>query len=64
MLVRNIELGIKAWCIKIGSFQREADKKVDVPLSCVKRIVRDRGQIVNRTFVKMMDGPGCDVKLT
>jgi len=39
-------------------------EKVGVTLSYVNRITKGREQIVNKTFVKMMDELGYDVELT
>ncbi len=32
--------------------------------TCANRITKGREQIVDKTFVKMMDEPGCDAELT
>ena len=39
-------------------------EKVGVSLAYVNRITKGREQIVNKTFVKMMDELGYDVELT
>lgn len=64
MLLNNIELDWKTRCIESGTTQTAVAEKVDVSLSYVNRIVRGREQIVNKTFVKMMDALGYDVELT
>ena len=56
MLLNNIELDIKTkW---------EVAERIDVSLPYVNRITKGREQIVNKTFVKMMDELGYDVELT
>ena len=39
-------------------------EKVGVSLAYVNRITRGREQLVNKTFLKMMDELGYDVELT
>ncbi len=50
--------------IEDGITQTEIAEKVGVSLPYVNRITRGREQIVNKTFVKMMDELGYDVELT
>ena len=64
MLQNNIELDLKTRMIEVGLSQTEVAEKVGVTLSYVNRITKGREQIVNKTFVKMMDELGYDVELT
>ena len=64
MLQNNIELDLKTKLIESGTTQTEVAEKVGVTLSYVNRITKGREQIVNKTFVKMMDELGYDVELT
>ena len=64
MLQNNIELDLKTKLIESGTTQTEVAEKVGVSLAYVNRITKGREQIVNRTFVKMMDELGYDVELT
>ena len=64
MLQNNIELDLKTKLIESGTTQTEATEKVGVSLAYVNRITKGREQIVNKTFVKMMDELGYDVELT
>ena len=64
MLQNNIELDLKTRMIKSGMTQTEVAEKIGVTLSYVNRITKGREQIVNKTFVKMMDELGYDVELT
>ena len=50
--------------IEDGITQTEIAEKVGVSPPYVNRISRGREQIVNKTFVKMMDELGYDVELT
>ena len=59
MLQNNVEMDLKMRLI-----EREVAEKLGVSLSYVNRITKGREQIVNKTFVKMMDELGYDVELT
>ena len=64
MLQNSIELDLKTKLIESGTTQTEMAEKVGVSLAYVNRITKGREQIVNRTFVKMMDELGYDVEMT
>lgn len=63
MLLNNIELDIKTMCIEGGTSQTEIAEKLEVSIPYVNRIIKGREQIINKTFVKMMDELGYDVRL-
>ena len=63
MLHNNIELDLKTKLIESGTTQTEVAEKVGVSLAYVNRITRGREQIVNKTFMKMMDELDYDVEL-
>ena len=64
MFQNNIEMDLKMRLIESGQTQKEIAEKLGVTLSYVNRITKGREQIVNKTFVKMMDELGYDVELT
>jgi transcriptional regulator with XRE-family HTH domain len=64
MLQNNIEMDLKMRLMESGQTQKEIAEKLGVTLSYVNRITKGREQIVNKTFVKMMDELGYDVELT
>ncbi len=64
MLQNNIELDLKTRLIESGLTQTEIAERVGVTLAYVNRITKGREQIVNKTFIKMMDELGYDVELT
>ena len=64
MLQNNIELDLKTRMIESGITQTEVAEKLGVNLSYANRITKGREQIVNKTFVKMMDELGYDVEQT
>lgn len=64
MLQNNIELDLKTKLIEGGLTQTEVAEKLGVTLAYVNRITKGREQIVNRTFLRILDELGYDVKLT
>ena len=64
MLQNNIELDLKTKFIESEISQTEVAENVGVSLSYVNRITKGREQIVNKTFVKIMEELGYDVELT
>ena len=64
MLRNNIELDLKTRFAEEGITQTEVAEKLGVSPPYVNRIIRGREQIVNRTFVKMLEELGYDVELT
>ena len=64
MLRNNVELDLKKRFIEDGITQTEIAEKVGVSLPYVNRIIRGREQIVNKTFIKILDELGYDVELT
>ena len=64
MLANNIELDLKTRLIESALTQTEIAERVGVSLSYVNRITKGREQIVNKTFVKMLEELGYDVELT
>ncbi len=64
MLLNNVELDLKTKFIEEGKTQTEMAEIIGVSLPYVNRITRGREQIVNKTFVKLLDELGYDVELT
>lgn len=64
MLRNNVELDLKTRFIEDGITQTEIAEKVGVSLPYVNRITRGQEQIVNKTFIKILDELGYDVELT
>lgn len=61
MLRNNVELDLKMRFIEGRITQKEIAEKIGVSVPYVNRITKGREQIVNRTFVKMLDELGYDV---
>ena len=64
MLLNNVETDLKTRLAKEGITQKELAVQVGVSLPYVNRITKGREQLVNKTFLKMMDELGYDVELT
>ena len=63
MLLNNVESDLKTRLEKEGITQKELAGQIGVSLPYVNRITRGREQLVNKTFLKMMDELGYDVEL-
>lgn len=63
MLLNNIELDLKTRLIEGGLTQTEVAEKLGVTLAYVNRITKGREQIVNKTFIAMLEQLGYDVEL-
>ncbi|MBR3262024.1 MAG: helix-turn-helix transcriptional regulator [Lachnospiraceae bacterium] len=63
MLLNNIEMDIKKKCVKARTTQKEIARRIDVSPPYVNHITKNREQIVNKTFLKIMDALGYDVEL-
>ena len=58
MLRNNIELDLKTRFAEEGITQTEVAEKLGVSIPYVNRIIRVREQIVNKTFIKILDELG------
>lgn len=63
MLKNNIEVDVKVRCIEAGSTQAELAETIHITPSYVNRLIRKQENIVNRTFLTMMEALGYDVEL-
>ena len=62
MVKNNIEVDVKVKCIEKGITQAQLAEKVGTTSSYVNRIIKG-GDVVNNTFVQMMDRLGYDIEL-
>ena len=62
MVKNNIEVDAKVKCIENGITQAQLAEKVGTTSSYVNRIIKG-GDVVNNTFVQMMDRLGYDIEL-
>lgn len=63
MLLNNVERDLKKRLTEDGVTQTEVAGHIGVSVSYVNRIARGREQIVNKTFIRMLDALGYDIEL-
>ena len=64
MLKNNIEIDVKTKCIEESRTQAQVAERIGTSPSYVNKIVRNKEQIINKTFLAMMEDLGYDVQLT
>ena len=64
MLVNNIELDVKTKCIEENKTQNQIAEEVGTSAAYVSRIVNSKENIVNKTFIAIMESLGYNVRLT
>ncbi len=63
MLRNNIEMDVKMRCIEKATTQAKIAENIGTSPSYVNKIVRSKEQIINKTFLAMMEDLGFDVEL-
>lgn len=63
MLRNNVEIDLKMRMLEDSTTQTELAEKLRVSVSYVNRITKGREQLVNKTFIAMMEQLGYDVRL-
>ena len=63
MLKNNIEMDVKMRCIEKSTTQAKIAENIGTSPSYVNKIVRSKEQIINKTFLAMMEELGFDVEL-
>ena len=63
MLKNNIEVDVKVKCIENETTQAELAKEISITPSYVNRLIRKNENVVNKTFLAMMEALGYDVTL-
>jgi plasmid maintenance system antidote protein VapI len=64
MLQNNIEMDLKMRMIEDSVTQTELADRLGISVAYVNRITKGREQIVNKTFVRIMEQLGYDIELT
>lgn len=64
MLKNNIEVDVKVKCIEAETTQAKLAKDVGTTPSYVNRLIKKGENIVNRTFIQMLESLGYDIELT
>ena len=63
MLKNNIEMDVKMRCIEKSTTQAKIAENIGTSPSYVNKIVRSKEQIMNKTFLAIMEDLGYDVEL-
>lgn len=63
MILNNVEMDLKVKMIEEETSQIKIAEHIGVSDAYVNRIVRKREQIINKTFVKMLEDLGYDIRL-
>jgi plasmid maintenance system antidote protein VapI len=63
MLKNNIEVDVKVKCIEAGTTQAKLAEDVGTTPSYVNRLIKKNENIVNKTFVQMLETLGYDIEL-
>ena len=63
MLKNNIEMDVKMRCIEKSTTQAKIAENIGTSPSYVNKIIRSKEQIMNKTFLAMMEDLGFDVEL-
>ena len=63
MLKNNIEMDVKMRCIEKSTTQAKIAENIGTSPSYVNKIVRSKEQIMNKTFLAMMEDLGFDASL-
>ena len=64
MLRNNIGVDVKVKCIEAGVTQAKLAEQVETTPSYVNRLIKKQENIVNKTFVQMIESLGYDIELT
>lgn len=64
MLKNNIEIDFKVKCIEESMTQAKIAETVGTSPQYVSRLINNQENIVNKTFLSMMEALGYDVELT
>lgn len=63
MLKNNIEVDVKVKCIEAGTTQAKLAEDVGTTPSYVNRLIKKNENVVNKTFVQMLETLGYDIEL-
>ena len=64
MLRNNIEVDVKVKCIEAETTQAKLAESVSTTPSYVNRLIKKSENIVNKTFIQMLESLGYDIELT
>ena len=64
VLIFNIEVDVKVKCIEAETTQAKLAEEVGITPSYVNRLIKKNENIVNKTFIQMLETLGYDIELT
>ncbi|MGI6771912.1 MAG: helix-turn-helix domain-containing protein [Acutalibacteraceae bacterium] len=63
MLKNNIEVDVKVKCIEADNTQAKLAENIGTTPSYVNRLIKNKENIVNKTFIQMLESLGYDIEL-
>ena len=63
MIKNNIEVDVKVKCIENGTNQARIVETIGSTGQYVNRIIKKQDNVVNKTFVQMLEAMGYDIEL-
>ena len=63
MIRNNIEVDVKIKCIEKGLTQAQLGEKIGTTGQYINRIIKKQNNIINKTFISMMEALGYDIEL-
>lgn len=63
MLRNNIEVDVKVKCIEAETTQAKLAESIGTTPSYVNRLIKKNENIVNKTFIQMLESLGYDIEL-
>lgn len=62
MITNNIELDVKVKLLEAGTTQEKLGETIGTTGQYVNRILKKNNEVVNKTFIKMMEALGYDIE--
>lgn len=64
MVTNNIEIDTKVKLLEVGKTQEQLGAEIGTTGQYINRVIKKSTNIVNATYVKMMEALGYDIQLT
>lgn len=63
MVKNNIEVDVKVKCVEGGMSQQQIGEIIGTTGQYVNRVIK-KGEVINKTFVQIMEALGYDIEMT
>lgn len=63
MIKNNLEVDVKVKCLEEGITQAQLGERIDTSPQYVNRVIKKNHDLVNKTFVNMMEAMGYDIQM-